>query len=68
MGSHLKLLAAVLVLMDGTQDGHDLLFGGQRDRTGYAGACALRGLHDLLCCGIHQLGIIASQSDSDFFP
>ena len=31
MGAALKLLAAVLVLVDGPQDGDDFLLGGQRD-------------------------------------
>ena len=48
VGAALKLLAAVLVLVDGPQDGDDLLLGGQRDGAGNLGAGALGGLDDLL--------------------
>ena len=62
----LELLAAILVLVGSTQNGHDLAIGGQGDGAGHAGTSVLCGLHDLLCCGIDQLSIIALQTDSDF--
>ena len=34
VGAALELLTAVLVLVDGTKDGDDLLLGGQRDGAG----------------------------------
>ena len=42
VGPPLKLLAAVLVLVDGAQDGHDLFHGGQGDGTGDPSAVRLR--------------------------
>src|SRR5699024_10010584 len=67
VGSHLKLLTAVLILMNGAQDGDDLLLGRQRDRSGNPCARALRGLHDLLGGLIHQLMIVTLNSYPDFF-
>ena len=67
MGAGLKLLTAVLVLMNSAQDGDDFLVGRQGDRAGHASASALCGLHDLCCSGIDQGCIIALQTDSDFF-
>lgn len=67
VGPHLKLLAAVLVFMNCAQNGNDLLFGGQRDGTGHAGACALRSFNDLFRRRIHQLMIVTFEPDSDFF-
>ena len=66
MGAALELLTAILVLVGSAQNGNDLTIGGQGDGAGHAGAGALCGLHDLLCCGIDQLSIIALQTDSDF--
>ena len=66
MGSHFKLFAAVLVLMNRTQNGDNLLFGRERNRTGYAGACTLCRLHNLVGGLIHQLVIVTLDSDSDF--
>ena len=43
MGAALELLAGILVLMDGAQDGHDLLLGGQGDGAGHGRAGALGG-------------------------
>ena len=49
VGAALKLLAAVLILMNSAQDGDDFLLGGQRDGAGDGRAGALGGLDDLLC-------------------
>ena len=59
VGTHLELLAAVLVLVHRAEDGDNLLVGGQGDRAGNPGAGAARGLHDLLCGSIDQLMIVA---------
>ena len=67
VGAHLKLLAAVLIFVDGTQNGDDLLLCRQRHRPGNSGARALRCLNDLLGGGIHQLVIVPLESDPDFF-
>ena len=48
VGSHLKLLTAVLVLVDGPQNGDDLFLSGERDGAGYPSAGSPGGLHDLL--------------------
>ena len=66
MSAALELLAAILVLVGSAQNGDDLTIGGQGDGAGHAGTSVLCGLHDLLCCGIDQLSIIALQTDSDF--
>ena len=49
MGAALELLTRILVLVNSTQDGNDLLLGRQRDRAGNLSAVALSGLDDLLC-------------------
>jgi hypothetical protein len=67
MGATLELLAAILILMNSAQNGNDLFLGGERDRTGYNRAGSLGGLQDLLSSLIHQGGIVALDSDSDFF-
>ncbi|SCI86212.1 Uncharacterised protein [uncultured Blautia sp.] len=67
MGAALKLLAAVLVLVDGPQDGDDFLLGGQRDGAGHGSAGALGGLHDLLCALVDDLMVIGLQPDADHF-
>ena len=59
MGAVLKLLTAVLILMNSAQDGHHFLVGGQGNGARHASAGALSGLHDSLCSGIHQLVVIA---------
>ena len=43
MSAALELLAGILVLMSSTQDGDDLLLGGQGDGAGHGGAVALGG-------------------------
>ena len=67
MGTHLKLLTAVLVLVNSAQDGDNLTIGGQGDGAGNASAGALDGFDDPLRCGIDQLSIVALQTNSDFF-
>ena len=46
MRAALELLATVLVLVRGAQDGHNLPLSGQRDGAGYLGAGPLGGLYD----------------------
>ena len=58
VGSALKLLAGILILMDSPQDGHNLFLGGQRDGTGDGSAVALGGFYDLRRAGIDELVII----------
>ena len=53
---------SILVLVGSAQNGDDLTIGGQGDGAGHAGTSVLCGLHDLLCCGIDQLSIIAPVS------
>ena len=65
--SALKLLTAVLILVDGPQDGDDFLLGGQGDGAGDSGAGALGGLHDLLSGLVDQLMIVSLQADADHF-
>ena len=66
MGAALKLLTAVLVLVDGAQDGDDLLVGGQGDGTGNLSAGTLGGLNDLLGGLIDDGVIVSLQSDAHF--
>ena len=66
VGAALELLTRILVLVNSTQDGNDLLLGRQRDRAGNLSAGALCSLHDLLGCLIDQRMIVSFQSDSDF--
>ena len=67
MSAALKLLAAVLVLVDGAQDGDDFLLGGQGDGAGDGSAGALGGLHDLLRALVDELVIVSLQTDADHF-
>lgn len=67
VGTKFKLLTAVFVLMNSTENGYDLFLGGERNRTRNASAGALCGFDNLFCCLIDKLMIIALQSDSDFF-
>ena len=67
MGAALKLLTAVLVLVDGPQDGDDFLLGGQGDGTGNLSAGALGGLHDLFCALVDDLVVIGLQTNTDHF-
>ena len=67
MSAALKLLTAVLILVDGPQDGDDFLLGGQGDGAGDSGAGALGGLHDLLSGLVDQLMIVSLQADADHF-
>ena len=48
MGAALELLAGILVLMDGAQDGHDSFLVGRGMGPDHGRAGALGGLHDLL--------------------
>ena len=65
MCSLLKLLTAVLVLVYSTQDGNNFLLGGKRDGTAHLSAGALCGVYDLLRSLVHQVVVIALQSDAD---
>ena len=67
MGAALKLLAAVLVLVDGTQDGDHFLLRGQRDGAGDLRVGALRGLDDRLGGLVDQLMIVSLEADADHF-
>ena len=67
MGAALELLAAVLVLVDGAQDGDDFLLGGQGNGAGDGSAGALGGLHDLLSALVDELVIISLQANADHF-
>ena len=60
VGAALKLLAAVLVLVDGPQNGDDFLLGGQRNGAGDLSAGALGSLDDLLCALVNDLVIVGS--------
>ena len=65
MGAALELLAGILVLVNRTQDGDDLLLGRQRDRAGNLSAVALCGLDDLLGALVDQLVVVRLQADTD---
>ena len=67
VGAHLKLLAAVLILVNGTKDGDDLLLGGQGNGTGDGSAGALGSLYNLLSGLIDDLVVIGLQSNADHF-
>ena len=63
----LELLAAVLVLVDGPEDGDNLLLGGQGDGTGDGSAGALGGLDDLVSGLVDDLMIVGLQANADRF-
>ena len=63
----LELLTAVLILVGGTQDGDDLLLGGQRDGAGHGSAGALGGLNNLLCALVDDLVVIGLQANANHF-
>ena len=65
MGAALELLTRILVLVNSTQDGNDLLLGRQRDRAGNLSAVALSGLDDLLCGLVDQLVILRLQANAN---
>ena len=65
MGAALELLAGILVLMNGAQDGDDFLLGGQRDGAGDLGAGALGGLDDLLGALVDDLVVLGLETDAD---
>ena len=67
MSAALELLTAILVLMSSTQDGDDLLLGGQRDGAGHGSAGALGGLDDLLCALVDDLMVIGLQTNANHF-
>ena len=67
MGAALKLLTAVLVLMNSTQDGDDLGLGRQRNGAGDLRVSALRGFDDLLRRLVDQLVIVGLEADTDHF-
>ena len=53
MSSHLELLAAILVLVNSTENSNDLLICGERDRSRNSGAASLSCFNDLSCCNIN---------------
>ena len=63
----LELLTGILVLVNGTQDGDDLLLGGQGDGAGDGSAGALGGLDDLLSALVDELMVISLQPDANAF-
>ena len=65
VGPHLKLLAGILVLVGGAQDGHDLLLRGERDRAGHAGTGALGRLDDARCALVDDGMLIGLELDAD---
>ena len=65
MGAALELLTAVLVLVDGAQDGDDLGLGGQGDGAGDLGVRALGGLDDGLGGLVDELVVISLEADAD---
>ena len=67
MGAALELLAGVLILVYGAQDGDDFLLGGQGHGTGHGGAGALGGLRDLLGGLVDELMIVGLETDADHF-
>ena len=67
MGAALKLLTAVLILMDGAEDGDNLLLGGQGDGAGDRSARALGGLDDLISGLVDDLVVVSLQADADRF-
>ena len=60
MSAALELLAGVLVLVSCTQNGDNLLLGGQGNGAGDGSAGALSGLNDLLSGLVDQLMIMKS--------
>ena len=67
MCTALELLPAILILVDGPQDGHDLLLGGQGDGAGDVGAGALCGLYDLVRGLVDDLVVVGFQTNADHF-
>ena len=67
VGAALKLLAAVLILMNSAEDGDDLFIGGKRNGTGNGSAVALCGFDDLFSSLIDQEMVIGLESDSELF-
>ena len=65
VGAALELLTAVLVLVDGAQDGDDLGLGRQGDGAGDLGVGALGGLDDGLGCLVDELVIVSLETDAD---
>ena len=65
MGPVLELLAAVLVDMDGPQDGDDLAVSGERDGTRNLTAVCLRHRDNLFCRRVDEGVIVALEPDSD---
>ena len=66
VSSHLKLLAAVLVLVDCSKNGYDLTISRKRNGTRYRSAVAFSGLNDLLRSRVDKGVIVALESDSAF--
>ena len=66
MGPVLELLAAVLVDMDGPQDGDDLAVSGERDGTRNLTAVCLRHRDNLFCRRVDEGVIVALEPDSIF--
>ena len=65
MRADLELLAAVLILVRGTEDRDDLLLRGQRDGPADLGARLLHRLHDALRRKIHQFVVVCRKFDPD---
>ena len=65
MSSLFELLTAVLVLVNRTENGDDLFFGRERNRTGNFRAVALRDVDDLGFGLIREGVLVASDLDSD---
>ena len=67
VGAALELLTAVLIFVDGAQNGDDLFLGGQRDGAGDSRAGALGGLDDLLCALVDDLMVLRLETNADHF-
>ena len=64
--SEFELLAAVLVLVSGAQNGHYLLLGGKGNRAGNFRAGLLHGLNNLFRRKVDEIVIVRFELDSDF--
>ena len=65
VGTHLELLAAVLVHVRRTNDGVEVALGGQRDGAGNLGTSLQRGVYDELGGLIHNLVVKTLQANPD---
>ncbi len=64
--AHLKLLTAVLVLVNRSEDSDNLSVGRKRNRTADLASISLSNFYNLLCCGVNDGCIVALESNSDF--